>query len=157
MRTLLEAKEEVKDAMKDGIECPCCEQWTQLYKYSFHSGMVKALIYIYKAYENGDIPKGEFFHVEKYLKEKKVDFHGYHSKLKFWGLLEQKSNDNPAKKWSGFWKITQKGIDFIKDEIALPKYVWLHNKKAYGFEGPNMLASELKFKHFNYAEMMGAE
>lgn len=154
--TLSEARNMVQEKIKEGVACPCCSQWVQKYRYSFHSGMVKALVYIYLAYENKEVKEGEFFHVEKYLKEKKVNFHGYHSKLKFWGLIEQQENDDFSKKYSGFWRITEKGRDFTQGNIALPMYAWLHNGELFGFEGKEVTIEQIKTKNFNYSEMMNA-
>jgi len=141
-------------ALKDGARCPCCNQWTQVYKYSFHKGMGKALAYICSAYEFGRVPEDGYFHVEHYLKELKVKFHGYHSKLKFWDMLEARINTANNKKWSGYWKVNQCAFDFLAGRIEVPKYAYLFNNTCLKHSDETVSIHDVMKSPFDYSEML---
>jgi len=62
------------------------------------------------------------------------------SKLKWWGLAFAVENDDSRVK-KGWWRVTQKGIDFVEGRISIPKYVNHLNNQLTGFSGPQI--------HFN--------
>jgi len=145
--TLQEARYMVQDQIKDGITCPCCEQYVRMYKCPIHKGMTKALILMYQHDPYG------FIHVEDHFTSIGVKVDRVHSKLQHWDMIEAKPNTNSKSKYSGYWRITSKGRAFVESKLSIPRYVWLHNKKAYGFEGPNVTITDCD-QGFDYETMM---
>lgn len=139
--------------LKKGQMCPCCTQWAQMYKYSFHGTMASALVHIYIATKNGIVDDEGYLHVENYLVSlgEKPSKHG---KLRYWGLIEQKNNGDSSKKHSGEWRLTQKGLDFVEGRISVPRCAWLFNSQCYGFEGEEVFIDNISSKKFNYTKMM---
>lgn len=155
METIKEAKQHLKDNWDKGTRCPCCTQWVQRYPYSFHSGMARALIYIYQATQRGKgLEDDGFFHIENYFVDIGVKIKGSHGKLKYWGMLEQRQNTDPKKHNSGYWSITQRGIDFVHGKLLVTRKALLFNEKCYGFVGNKISIQDALGKNFDYQEMM---
>ena len=148
MKTIAEAKEYLKENWETGEICPCCGLFVKKYKYAFHNGMARVLIYIYKS------GKEDYFHIENYLDSKGRKRKGYHVKLRYWNLLEQAPNDNTKKHWYSFWRITERGKLFVEKEIKVPKYALLFNKKCYGLADEMIGIEQALGKYFNYGELM---
>jgi hypothetical protein len=157
METLKEAKSYLKANWGKGVECPCCGQFVKLYKRTLNSGMAVTLIRIYNLTEHIDLnlPPVIWIDVKDFLRQKR--YHNGHdwTLLRFWGLLEQQvSEDNPEQKHSGFWKITEKGKDFVKNKIIVPKQLLHFNQTPYGFVGKEITITDALGSKFNYQELM---
>mgnify|MGYP000306415011 CR=1 FL=1 len=145
---LEEAKQHLRENWIEGTECPCCGQFVKKYKTNLNSSMVYALILIAKA------PDG-WLHVEDHFVDIGCKLKGVHGKLKHWGLIRQKPNDDqPEKNKTGYWRITQKGRDFVNNIVTVPQYVWLFNNKQYGFSENHVTIQQALGKKFNYEELM---
>jgi hypothetical protein len=78
-----------------------------------------------------------------------------YSKLKFWGILEPKPNDDKSKKDSGSWRVTPKGVRFIHNKIAVPRYIWVYNDRVYDKSDDDLIYFRDCFNdHFDYEEYM---
>jgi len=101
-----------KEVMKKGCKCPVCNQNVRLQKYTINSEMAKCLIDLYKL--NKKDPNKVWFHVAEDIKIG-ISVSGAFAKLRHWGLIEQLTpkNNLTAKKTSGMWRITDKGMDFV--------------------------------------------
>lgn len=154
MHTIAEAKKYINDNFEEGVECPCCERFTRLNKYSFHTGMAKCLILIRRGMESDQLDCG-WLRVENYLFSIGHQLRGYHSKLKYWGLIEQRENTDTSKAHSGYWRLTSKGSRFISGRMKLPKKVFLFNDTIFGFSDETGDIHDMLNKKFDYAELMG--
>lgn len=152
--TLKEARDSLALKMDEGSRCLCCNRRAQLYKVSLHKGMVMALGLIVKAYLTDRVKWGEFLHVEDYLVEVGSTIKGVHGKLAHWNMLETMPNEDPAKNKSGLWRVTDTGVSFIKNEIAVPQKALLYNDECFGFEGKLIRAKDV-VHNFDYSELMG--
>lgn len=151
--SIAQGKELLKKHWEQGIICPCCRQLVKLYKRKLTSSMAYALILIYRHHQN-EGSYGAFFHVENHLKMLAIpsSIRGDFPKLRYWELIEQqKINDAivPA-----YYRITPKGIQFVKNLVSVPKISLLYNDGFYGYEGPNVNIYDALDDKFNYMELM---
>lgn len=121
---------------KDGSLCPCCRQLVKVVDRNIDSQMARALIILYRYFEKAP----DFVHFATYLDELAQQVGaaipgGQWAKLRFWGLIEEKPKNDKSDgaKRAGFWKITAKGISFVKMELKVPKYAMVYNEKCIGY------------------------
>lgn len=146
--TLEEAKQYLRDNWEKGADCPCCTQRVQLYKHKLPASSVFALIRLYKLGEG-------YHHVRDFAEGLEgVRRSSMFAELRYWGVVEDKANEDPTKRKSGLWKITEKGKDFVEEKIKLPSYVRLFDGNAYGVVGDEISVREALGNKFNYEEMM---
>jgi hypothetical protein len=151
LSTIKEAKAYLRANFEKGIDCPCCRQFVKLYKRKLNSGMAVTLLRIYnesKGDEEKWIPVKEFLRINKYKNS-----HDW-TLLKHWGLLEEKEHiENNTTKSSGYWKITEKGKEFVMNKISVPNKVHIYNNIVLGFSEDKTTIIESLGKHFNYKEL----
>lgn len=150
MQTVEQAKLELRANWEAGIKCPCCGQLVKKYSYSLNAGIAEVLI---KMYRNGSFAWA-WVHVNKEIRPASG---GYFSLAKWWGLIEQQSNDDPAKRGSGLWRLTMKGMRFVRSEITLPKYAEIFDQHLLGFSGKEITIREALGTKFNYQDLMNEE
>ncbi len=75
-----------------------------------------------------------------------------HTTLKHWGLLESRSNDDPKKKCSGWWRVTKKGRRVLFGE-PIEKFAIIYNDKCYGLREPMVVLDDI-VDYFDYEETM---
>lgn len=127
--------------------CPCCDQIVKVYKRLINKGMIADLARLAKLSD-----PNQYIHIN--------DFTTAHSNreignCKWWGLVERMHNDDPKKKTSGMYRITQKGRDFIEGKVMVRKYALVYNSECLGFEGGSVLVTDCD-KGFNYEELMSS-
>ena len=79
---------------------------------------------------------------------------GEFAKAAHWGLIEQKKNDDPAKRCSGLWRATARGKNFAHGLELIPTHVYLFDNKVVGFEGEETTIQRALGNRFNYEELM---
>ena len=149
METITNAKEYLKLNWEKGVECPCCERFVKVYTKSLNSSVASVLIAMYK---NGS----EWVHVNEEIRPRSG---GQFSIAKDWGLIEQKEKegeDIEKKRVSGYWRLTVKGRQFVRDEILIPKYIRTLNGEILEFSSDLISIRDSLGKHFNYSEMMNS-
>lgn len=156
-KTLAEAREYVKKNIKKGVKCPCCTQYVKLYKRKLNSSMAYGLILI--SQNRNGIDTSQWFHLEDYIKPLPVSstLRGDLAKLKYWGLLEaqdgKREDGNPS---VGFYRITDKGRQFVNQRLMVPEYVLLFNNKKVADGGAEIDISIALGTKFNYQELMSS-
>jgi len=148
--TIGEAKAFLKEHFEDGSICPCCGQIVKLYNRKLNSVMSRMLIKL------SHLPEG-FNHVSKIQESISTTGTNDFSKLLHWNMVEQQSNEDPARKTSGNWRITQKGKDFVNMKISVPKYCKIYNTKKLGMSLDQISISESLGNKFNYQKLMNNE
>ena len=137
--------------LERGEACPTCRQLAKKYKRKLYSTMVLALICIYrKQYQAGE----EWIHFKEIFDWNGIYVGGDMNKLPYWGLIEQRSNTCKTKRRSGYWRITQKGMDFVLRKHKVPSHINLYNQGFLGFSGDDIDIVDALGKNFNYQELM---
>jgi hypothetical protein len=77
--------------------------------------------------------------------------------LKWWGLVERepRSEDSDAK-YSGTWRPTDLGKDFVYSGIRVPKKVFTYNNVVEGHSIETVALPECFKEHFSYNEVMNS-
>ena len=154
METLKEAIQYVEKIKSSGNlgHCPCCNQPVKVYRRKLNARMTRALIEIYKASKNNE----EYIHVGELLTSLKINAgNSEYSKLAYWKLLEIKPNTDPEKKDSGFWRLTDFGRSFVKNELSVFSHVFIYNTQRLAYDkGLKVNVIECLGKQFNYQKLM---
>lgn len=147
--TLSEAKEYLRENFDKGTKCPCCGQFVKLYKRSITSGQAHGLIMFYRYSEE---------HPEEFIHVSNFDFTAFRggdfAKLRYWGFIEQAENDDPSKRDSGMWSITDKGRQFVRNERTVPRQVHLYDGQRVGWSEDRVSIKDALKNKFNYEELM---
>jgi hypothetical protein len=141
------AEDWTMNAAHDGAECPCCGQYVKVYRRKLYSAMAYALLLIHRSTENKSDP---WVHVPKLLNgHGTVARGGDFAKLVHWDLLESHEKD------SGFYKLTEKGIQFAECRIAVPIAVYIYNGARLDWDSSEMITVvEALNDKFNYEKLM---
>ena len=133
--------------MYAGGKCPHCNQNVKIYRRPMYDKMIQDLIRLARS--------GPGFH--------HINDFGHHTagggdfaKLKYWGFCEEQPNpNNPKKKCSGMWKVTRKGIQFLKGEITAPTHAIVYNRELQGMSTTMHSVKDCLGVQFDYSELMG--
>lgn len=153
MDALQLAKDGVDKNLDKGSECPCCSQFAKRYKRALNSSMAAMLIAVYQ--NSGK----EYVHVNKLLAtipRFNANFGGGDfTKLVHWGLTEQKIGErDDGCKHNGFWRVTEKGEAFIRQDILVASHIYLYNRNFQGYGQESTSILKALGKKFNYNELM---
>ena len=150
--TIGEAKTVLRENWEKGVECPCCTQLVKLYSRKLYSVMAVMLIKLYK-YDKQH--PSEYVHVSELMWKGQTANYDF-SKLRYWGLIAEKTKDADAnKRTSGYWAITDKGRDFVEGRRSISKYVQLFDSKKFGYTGEQVTIKDALGDDFDYRELMG--
>ena len=148
--TLKEARKHLLISGRKGAICPCCNQFVKLYKRKFSSVMARGLINLYHL-SHGNV---KFHHVSDIMTRISPTGSNDFSKLRYHDFIREEPSSDPGKKTSGYWRITESGIKFLKKQMEVREYMLIYNTKIKGFEG-NMIDIEKALGNkFNYNELM---
>ena len=156
--TLEYAQKYVKDNQAKGVRCPCCARMVKEYHYTINSGQALAIIVIYRltkqlSPEDGWIHILKAFGEHTKLNPQSLSFH----RLKLWGLLEQQpTNDDPKKKTSGYWRITDIGKEFVLGTSKVKKGVYVLDGTITHFGEEDVDIHAALREKFNYETLMGS-
>lgn len=131
---------------KKGVHCECCGRPASLFKRALNKDMARFLCLL--AVRTRAAGKFVWIDVQK------IDVRGGdYAKLRYWGLIEQKPNEDSAKRTSGFWRLTQKGLDFVDLKIGVPSHALVvSGGMLVGFVDSTVYINDVP--NFNYAELM---
>jgi hypothetical protein len=153
--TLKEAKDWLRARLDKGERCPCCQQLAKMYERKLYSSLAAALIYFYRNFDHS-----KFHHKSELLKNKNLATTfggGDFAKLSLWGLIEEKPKGaTEDKRTSGYWKITQKGVDFVLRKSQLPSHVRIYDGRIFGFKGSHVSIVDCLKEKYSYEELMGS-
>jgi len=151
---LRKLKERFLRLVPKGLNCWLCGKWNHVDSRPLNWKMAISLLWIVREYEsNGEewvyCPDGpQWFQRTK-----------QHPTLKHWGLIERPaknadSEQNPKKKHSGFWRPTEKGIQFAQGRISVPERALIYKDECLGFEGEDVLIHGPLPPGFDYEKIM---
>lgn len=139
---------EFVERLKAGFDgpCPCCGRYAKIYKRALHKGIAMSLIRLYNTGgANG------YIHISRFCTVAGgVDI----PLARFWGLVEQRPNDDATKRTGGYWRLTPHGVDFVERRTTIPKYVLLYNNKLVGTEGRGVSIKDCLTDKFDYSQLM---
>lgn len=147
--TLHEARETVKEGLEKGTICPTCDQLARQYKRKLNAGMARALVALYRA-GNG---KAVWLHGETIIRAKKNISHDWVG-LHYWDLIEARPNHDTTKRHSGWWRLTNDGLRFARNETFLPSHVFIYNGKRVGWTKIPIDIAHAFSDPFSYKELM---
>lgn len=148
MKTLVEARIDFKELIKDkGGHCPCCGRWGKINPYQVTSTQVRGMIWMLRRFRRNEWV--ELAKAPKYILRSKSL-----ATLHHWGLLESKPNEDPDKKGSGFWRLTQMGRDFLRNKITIPKRAFVFDNRLIKFSKEEVNVVIALGKKFSYQELM---
>lgn len=135
----MESKREFfeKLGLGEGMNCPCCGRFAKVYRRRLHHGIAHALINLYRKSPSGYLHFSDFC---------TTLMGGDFTISRHWGLIEKKS--------SGFWRLTELGRSFVRDEAKVKKYVLLFDDQVAGFSGPDIGIHDCIGDRFNYIELL---
>lgn len=154
MQTIAEARSWLRKHWDKGAPCPCCTQEVRMYRRKIYGTQAAALINFYRKFDHNS------YHHKSELASKRDSAptffgSGEFAKLSLWGLIEEKIKDDSSdKRTSGYWKITQKGIDFVHGKLSVPKYIRTFNSHTYGSVGENVYIQDCLGEKFSYQDLM---
>ncbi len=156
-----DARAWLQSRLDEGVCCPVCDQHAQRYYRRINSGMARWLMVLARM-----SPRGS----DKWVSTKDViqraaTYKGFGSSqgsgeapslLPFWGLIETRPNDDPEKKHSGVWRVTELGYDFVESKVMVPRTAVVYNNVLERLEGDLVGIKACLGKKFNYEELMSA-
>ena len=147
--SLIDARALLRRLVDEGHECPCCTQFAKVYKRKIHASMARAVISIYRA---SYWEKKHWVEISKLLPHNQV---ADAAKLRYWGLIEEEpSVRSDGSERTGFWRITLKGMEFVRGAGTVQKYAKLYDGRCLGLEGDMVTIQDALGKKFNYSELM---
>lgn len=138
-----------------GTDCLLCGRHAKLYKRKLNSGMARMLIVLFNM--SLDLPPeaNGWVHVSRILLQSGVNAVAQeYSKLRFWGLLEERPNDNPETPGSGFWRVTLLATNFVRGLTSVPRRVFVYDNQCLGHSDERTTIQEALGDRFNYEELM---
>lgn len=149
--TLPQSGMDFPDADK-GYNCPCCGQLCKRYYRNLNANMAIVMITMYRKKKFGFIRVEEFMRLNGYPRS------GDFSYLVHWGLMEKMLGKRPdGSSKNGFYKLTDKGRQFVLKQMLVPKTLIFYNGKREGFEGDEIGIEVALGKKFDYRELMDGD
>jgi len=148
-RDVTAARDQLYDEILDeGCYCPCCDRYARAYARAINHTMARALIWLCREYRR----TGEWVDVPKTAPRWLVRSNQLPT-LKYWGLVQRKPNNDPAKKCSGLWRPTPRGRRFAGSRIRLRKKALVYNDRVLEYQGEFISVVDALAHHFDYREL----
>jgi len=145
MKTILEAKDHLRNNYESGTSCPACGQLVKAYKRKLNANMCRALAIIYARTNESSI----YIHVQNEfttlgLRATAMDY----TYLEKWKFIEV----NPDK--SGHWRVTDKGRAFVEDTLVVPSYCLVYAGNVYEWSTDTVNMTEALTTRFKLSEVL---
>lgn len=139
----------------NGKSCPCCSRYAKVYRRALTSTITKFLVWL--AVESGD--GNPWLHPEQHMESLlrivgRGNLGGDPAKLRYWGLIEAKAEPGEDCPHSGFWRITEKGKQFVKGETTVPAKALVLFGDCIGFDGEHINIQQAMRTRFSFSELM---
>ncbi len=142
--TLAEARDMLRDLVREGHKCPLCTQMAKVYRRKINSTMARTLIKLYRAGGTTN-----FVHAASLP----GDTHEA-SQLVWWGLVEEERVVRPDGGKAGRWRVTAEGERWVRAAGSVQCYALIYDGRVLGHEGHPYTIGEALGKKFNYFELM---
>ena len=134
---------------RDGGHCPCCGKWGKISPQGMNETRALALLWLSRAPVDADgwvdVPRIG----PRWLLRGKT-----HTTLQHWAFVESGSNHDTTKKSDGFWRITERGRQFIAGSLLVPKKAYIYNNQVEGWSDECVSFRECFGRFFDYDEIM---
>lgn len=148
--TLADAKQWLRNHVRDGADCPLCKQFAKIYRRKLNSTMARGLIWLVK--ESGSSCAWvDYARIGPQWLQKKG---GTLATLEHWELVESQPNTDSAKRASGIWRPTVRGIQFVRGALAVEQYAIIYSNQCLSLDGDKFGIRDALGSHFNYQELM---
>lgn len=141
---------EVQAGAEAGCRCPACDRLVKSYRRAMNADMARFLILLCREYLAK--PPDTFVDIRTISVRG-----GDYAKLTHWGLVEQAHNDDPAKRSSGLWRPTPRGLAFAQGTATEPGHVVLLDNQVRGFTDDRVNIWEALGTHFNFEVLWRGE
>ncbi len=155
--TLAQAIEYLRQHIKKGANCPCCQGYIKTYSRSINSANAMCLIELYNISEKHGY---KFYHLNE-LKELSKKFMkmvngGEFARMRHYGFIvdQPKADGDKKKKTTGYWMLTSKGKEFVKGHSKVYKNMLLLNNQVLGYEGDLVTIEDCLTEKFSYQKIM---
>ena len=139
-----------RKAWDSGSECPCCDQFVKLYRRKIYSTMGACLVWMFANYDRGAwVEVGSSPSWLRHFRD--------HDKLAAWGLIEPDQEQGTEKRTSGRWRVTDRGLLFVRGQVSVPSAGLFYNGRCFGLEGEPVRIGDVLGVKFNYGELMEGE
>ena len=154
------AKKWVQENLRQGVQCPCCGKLAKVYKRKLNATMAYALVRIYMYFKAN--PSEPWLHVPEFLVRVKGDSTiagGDVAKLRYWGLLDAKSDLSrdqlpDGAERMGYYRLTDLGKRFVEGNIAVPRCVYLYNQLLLRTSDDLATIREALGSRYNYDKLL---
>lgn len=155
--TVAEVRKYLEENAREGVTCPCCNQFVKVYKRKITSSQCLALINLYKLSAVED----RFYHLTEFRKGVADTGSNDFSKLKFYGFIDKKELSESerlkgAKRASGYYRINDLGKRFVECKSTVKEYMFIFDDHFKGFAGKEISIIEALNNKFNYKELMNS-
>jgi hypothetical protein len=152
---LADERQRVLRHLDDGVVCPCCGRLAKRYHRKLYSTQVACLLVMARL-SGGSTTK--YVHKEDLMKAQPelagAFGTGDFAKLQYWKMIEEKPKDDDAdKRTSGYWKITQIGLDFAMNRSKAHGYAVVYDGVFERLTGDMVTVHDCLGKKFSYAEL----
>lgn len=153
--TLAEARAALREVLREGAICPCCDRVAKIYRRSISGAMLADLV---------TLAQREMEEPSSWVKIGVGGFRpesGDYSKLRWWGLIEQKPEvREDGSNRCGLWRITDLGIQFVRGQTFVRKYVYEYDGKLVEEEvndpGQKLVwFKDVQHARFDFQEIQG--
>lgn len=127
-----------------GTNCPLCGQHAQLYRRKINAGMAHSLIRMYRINGTG------WVHVPTSVGAKSRE----EGKLAYWRLVEEQAGKGIHGGRAGYWRVTEFGEQFLRNQAQVPTYALVYNGRVMGHEGAMVSIRDALGTKFNYDDLM---
>lgn len=156
--TIKQAKDIMRPQLEKGVCCLICGQTAKIYKRPLTSSMCLGLILLHN-HEKTFLEQEAWIHLESFFKEQDCDssIRSDVPKLRFWNLIQpkegEKEDGNPN---NGYYKLTDIGRKFCREEVKVSSHVRIYNNTFYGFptDSKEISVKEALKNKFNYSEII---
>lgn len=150
-----------KEAREPGQPCACCGHLLKVYRIPLNQSMAKALTWI-SAHASKVVEKGNpraWVHVADNAPNSILRSRDY-PKLAWWGLLEEAPNHgDDSVRTSGVWRLTERGVQWLRGECRVPSHVFREGGSIVGREDTLVSIMDIlpEGPRFHYRKLMEGE
>lgn len=131
-------------------DCPCCGRYAKVYKRKIHNTVARQMIKMLKI--GGD---RVFVHARDLVIPGLSGMCDL-GKAQYWGLVEQKESADSNQRSSGYWRLTERGVRFVKAECKIPAHVMVFDNRVIERGGEYVSIYDCLGEKFSYKELMSA-